>query len=396
MTLPDLVDTARPAAPRRRRIALLAAGPLFGALAAGLIAAPAASANTPLPHDPLGSVKLTANADGSLQATGWAFDPDVPTANATVYGLVDGRRVSSVVTSLANKSVTTGRHAGPTPGFSFAIAMPDTAPHVACVAVHNVAGGIGRILGCHVSPHAPALSSTQTAAHSPRGALSVARSASTLNVSGWALEPDFLSSKVLMVLYVDGQSTRTFATHTADAAQRAAGSGKYGAFSTGVPVSRAAHLVCMWAVNAGVGSNTLLGCKAVDTRGWHGSGPVPTPTVNTTALREANRHLGQPYVWGAEGPKQFDCSGLVIYSYHKAGLATPRIAADQFAAARLIPASRAVPGDLVFYHDATGYVFHVGIYISPGMTIAAVDPQEGVTHQSIDAGSATYGSFTHT
>jgi cell wall-associated NlpC family hydrolase len=87
----------------------------------------------------------------------------------------------------------------------------------------------------------------------------------------------------------------------------------------------------------------------------------------------------------------------VQYSYGKAGVTTPRVAQDQFHAARVIPASRAVPGDLVFYHDSVGAVYHVGIYISPLETVAAVDPQEGVTHQYIwDPTSATYGSFTHT
>ena len=66
-------------------------------------------------------------------------------------------------------------------------------------------------------------------------------------------------------------------------------------------------------------------------------------------------------------------------------------------AARLIPATRAVPGDLVFYHDAVGDVYHVGIYLAPGKTVAAIDEQQGVNYQRIwDPTVATYGSFTHT
>jgi cell wall-associated NlpC family hydrolase len=100
-------------------------------------------------------------------------------------------------------------------------------------------------------------------------------------------------------------------------------------------------------------------------------------------------------VWGAAGPKAFDCSGLVLYSYRVAGLTTPRVAADQFTAARLIPAARAKPGDLVFYHDTVGYVYHVGIYLGNGMTDAAGDPANGVRHQAVTDPMATYGSFTH-
>ena len=118
--------------------------------------------------------------------------------------------------------------------------------------------------------------------------------------------------------------------------------------------------------------------------------------VNTAALAEAKKHLGQPYVWGAEGPKSFDCSGLVMYSYSKFHVSTPRVSSDQFKAALKIPASRAVPGDLVFYHDKFGDVYHVGIYLAPGQTVAAIDPAEGVDYQTIwDPHTATYGSFTH-
>ena len=65
--------------------------------------------------------------------------------------------------------------------------------------------------------------------------------------------------------------------------------------------------------------------------------------------------------------------------------------------ARLIPASRAVPGDLVFTHDTEGDVYHVGLYVGPGKALAAIDPASGVNYQSIwDPNMTTYGSFTHT
>ncbi len=72
-------------------------------------------------------------------------------------------------------------------------------------------------------------------------------------------------------------------------------------------------------------------------------------------------------MWAAAGPRAFDCSGLVVYSYGKAGMSGIYHQSQvQFNDAFAIPASRAVPGDLVFYHDSTGSVYHVGIYLSPG------------------------------
>jgi cell wall-associated NlpC family hydrolase len=88
---------------------------------------------------------------------------------------------------------------------------------------------------------------------------------------------------------------------------------------------------------------------------------------------------------------------LVTFSYGRAGFVTPRISEDQAHAARLIPASRAVPGDLVFMHDEVGDVYHVSIYLSPGKTVAAIDESRGVDYQTIwDPSIVTYGSFTHT
>jgi cell wall-associated NlpC family hydrolase len=88
---------------------------------------------------------------------------------------------------------------------------------------------------------------------------------------------------------------------------------------------------------------------------------------------------------------------LTNYSYRHAGKRIPRTANDQYRAARRIPYSHMKPGDLVFYHENghRGYAFHVGMYLRRGMTIAAVDPAEGVTKQRIHFADASFGSFTH-
>jgi len=121
------------------------------------------------------------------------------------------------------------------------------------------------------------------------------------------------------------------------------------------------------------------------------------PRVNRRALAVALSKLGHPYVFGAAGPRAFDCSGLTQYSYRRAGRHIPRIANAQFHAARRIGRAHLRPGDLVFYHrhGHRGTVFHVGMYVSGGRTVAAVDPAEGVTWQRIHYADATFGSFTH-
>jgi cell wall-associated NlpC family hydrolase len=394
MTLPA------PSEPRLRRLSKLGLAVLSTVTLVAAVAATTqpAAANPPGPNDPIGKVEhVTANPDGSAHVVGWAADPDT-TANAKVLALVDGRIVSRAATSVARPTITRKHHTGPTPGFTVDVALPATGAHVLCLGVRDVGAGIPTVLGCVATPLGTRLTPTQVAARSPHGAVSAASaSASAITVSGWSADPDFKRARLVAVLYVDGVSAQTVITKTANAAQRAAGSGIYGAFGFSVPVASGSHLACVWLVNAGFGANTSLGCTPLDTRGPAGTGKLTTPSRNKKVVTEAKKHIGQRYVWGAVGPKTFDCSGLVMYSYQKTGYNTPRIAQDQFGAARVIPAGRAVPGDLVFYHDSVGAVYHVGIYLKPLETVAAIDESEGVAHQHIwDPSTATYGSFTHT
>jgi cell wall-associated NlpC family hydrolase len=398
--MPTTMTLPATTAPHDRRSTKLVPTALtaISLLAALVVCAQSAAANPPLPHDPIGAVEhFKANPDGTAHVIGWAADPDT-TANANIAALIDGKVKMRTTTTVARPAIAKKNHTGPTPGYNFSVPVPTSGVHVLCIVVGNVGGGTARVLGCTATPLGTTLTSAQLAARSPKAVIAAAKaSSSRVQVSGWSTDPDFKGAHLVAVLYLDGQSAQTVTTKAATAAEVKAGSGKYGAFQFSVPVSKGAHLACVWVVNVGFGSNTSPGCTAVDTRGAAGTSKLTTPAINKKALAEAKKHIGQRYVWGAEGPKTFDCSGLVMYSYHKAGYTTPRIAQDQFAAARLIPANRAVPGDLVFYHDSVGAVYHVGIYVKPLDTVAAIDEDEGIAHQHIwDPSSATYGSFTHT
>jgi cell wall-associated NlpC family hydrolase len=378
---------------RRFRVALAA---LFGICCAlALTAGPAHADNPPGPDDPFGWLDSLGQGATPLSVTarGWAADPNALTQSATIEELVDGKLIGLVPTSVARPAVSAAHKLGPTPGFNLQIPVPDAAPHTVCVSVRNVGAGLSHVLGCVMTPSG----ASSASGHDPVGKIdSATATGSTMTVSGWAYDPDFRVRRSVVVLYVDGASSATVVTALAPSAARAEGSTRRGGFSITVPVASGAHLGCVWVVNVGFGTNSSLGCSAVDTRGVAATGPVPAvPQANSTAVNEALKHIGGPYVWAAEGPTAFDCSGLVQWSYRKAGVTTPRVSSDQFRAAYAIPASRAVPGDLVFYHDSVGHVYHVGIYLSPGRTVAAIDTAEGINYQSIYAPSATYGSFTH-
>ncbi len=84
-------------------------------------------------------------------------------------------------------------------------------------------------------------------------------------------------------------------------------------------------------------------------------------TVAGRALEVAASKQGSPYEHGAAGPSRFDCSGLTLYAYRKAGRILPRTAAAQYSRTHHIPAASRVPGDLVFFHSGSR-IYHVGVY----------------------------------
>ncbi|WP_432149962.1 C40 family peptidase [Streptomyces sp. bgisy029] len=84
-------------------------------------------------------------------------------------------------------------------------------------------------------------------------------------------------------------------------------------------------------------------------------------THSTKALKIAASKKGAPYKYGAAGPSRFDCSGLTVYSFKKAGKKLPRTAQQQYNKTRHISKSQRKLGDLVFFHSGRN-VYHVGIY----------------------------------
>ena len=89
------------------------------------------------------------------------------------------------------------------------------------------------------------------------------------------------------------------------------------------------------------------------------------------AVAAALSKLGSPYVWGAEGPDTFDCSGLVQWSYAQAGLYVPRVVPDQYAAFTPIPFADLHPGDVIVYGTTPADLYHITMYIGDGLMVEA-------------------------
>lgn len=92
---------------------------------------------------------------------------------------------------------------------------------------------------------------------------------------------------------------------------------------------------------------------------------------HTKAISVAKVNLGVPYRWGGISPSGFDCSGLVKYSYSKAGIWLPRTAADMFYN-RGYRVGSLQPGDLMFFAPTkASRPTHVAMYIGAGKMIMA-------------------------
>lgn len=99
------------------------------------------------------------------------------------------------------------------------------------------------------------------------------------------------------------------------------------------------------------------------------------------AVQYAYDALGKPYVWAAEGPDGYDCSGLTLAAWRAAGVSLPHNAAMQWDVVVKINRSDLAPGDLIFYND----LGHVAIYVGDGMIIQASTFGVPVNRSSMDS-----------
>lgn len=125
-----------------------------------------------------------------------------------------------------------------------------------------------------------------------------------------------------------------------------------------------------------------------ETVGFGSLRPAPCPTTypggkHGIAVRFACSQIGKPYVWGSAGPNSYDCSGLMLAAWAKAGVSLPHNAARQRAVTKRISRSELKPGDLVFYYSNLS---HVGMYVGDGWLVHASRAGEPVKMKRVDDG----------
>jgi cell wall-associated NlpC family hydrolase len=109
---------------------------------------------------------------------------------------------------------------------------------------------------------------------------------------------------------------------------------------------------------------------------------VPGPGYVAAAF--ACGEAGKPYVWGAEGPNAYDCSGITMVAWQKAGVYLPHNAAAQRQSMPYVSQDNLQIGDLVFYYSDLS---HVAIYVGDGKVISAPQPGDVVRMVSMYTGA---------
>lgn len=95
-----------------------------------------------------------------------------------------------------------------------------------------------------------------------------------------------------------------------------------------------------------------------------GHAPVePETTLGQRAVEHALAMVGKPYRYGGNTPKGFDCSGLVQYSYARAGLSLPHGTRNLLRSSRRIARDELQRGDLVFFTQEGRKSGHVALYL---------------------------------
>lgn len=109
--------------------------------------------------------------------------------------------------------------------------------------------------------------------------------------------------------------------------------------------------------------------------------PAPVPSVGEKVLEAARSAVGSPYVYGANGPSAFDCSGLTSWAYRQAGVSIPRTSQAQASAGTPVSLDALQPGDIIVYYSGAS---HVGIYTGHGTIIDALNSGTPVGERSLN------------
>ena len=147
-------------------------------------------------------------------------------------------------------------------------------------------------------------------------------------------------------------------------------------------------------INAEIARLEKLRLKVYGNGGGGPLRPAPCPSEYISgpggiAAKFACAQIGKIYVWGAAGPDHYDCSGLTMAAWEKAGVSLPHNARMQHDVTARVSRSELRPGDLVFYYSD---LHHVALYVGNGWVVHASQSGKPITMKRVDDGQInSYG-----
>lgn len=120
-----------------------------------------------------------------------------------------------------------------------------------------------------------------------------------------------------------------------------------------------------------------------------GSAGQASYSLGQQAASIAVRQVGVPYRYGGNSPTGFDCSGLVHYSYHRAGKSVPRTTTQLWSGTSAVNRDEIRAGDILFFR-IEGKMSHVGMYLGDNRFVHAPSSGKSVSIESLN--TDFYGS----
>lgn len=203
--------------------------------------------------NPVGALDALVAVPGGVRVSGWALDPSESGSIAVhVYA---GTRGTATVASRERADIPAAyANAGMAHGFNETITSPAGTQSVCAYGI-NTGLGANSLLGCR---------GVTVMAGSPFGGMNTVVSPGAVTVQGWTIDPDTVDS-IQAHVYIDGAGTQIAAdTSRPDVSHVYPGYGARHGLDATFALSPGDHTVCVYGINAGAGSNVLLGCNTVN------------------------------------------------------------------------------------------------------------------------------------
>jgi hypothetical protein len=203
---------------------------------------------------PFGSLDVVTPVPGGVRVAGWALDPDT-TASLDVHVYVDGVLLGAQRADKARSDVNTSHNGyGAAHGFDFTLGLAPGTHDICVYAINQSVGNTNALIGCR----------TLNVTSAPIGSLDLAqRQGNNVRIAGWAIDTDTLDAVDLHV-YIDGRLMQGIVANLArdDIGRVYPAYGRLHGFDAtyNAPGARS---VCVYGLNVGAGTNSLLGCRTI-------------------------------------------------------------------------------------------------------------------------------------